>query len=313
MSAITGRVPPVTGRVRAADGVELFTRHWPAQVPGWASALIVHGLAEHTGRYEHVGSHLAEAGVDAFAFDLRGFGQSGGARAWVDRWSRLHEDMAGRIAAIDAAHPGRPVFLYGHSLGGLLVAGYLLTGGDGRPDGGMAAMGPGAATPVDGIGRPLPTAAVVSAPAIAATIPAVQRLAVNLLGRTVPRVMIPNRIPTATLSSIPEVREDYLSDPLNVHRTTTGFGVRAFREQDRVMAGLDQLPIPLLVIHGGLDRLVPVETSAVLAGHPNVTRRVYPGVAHELHNEPQAESVLADVVTWLRGAAPPPLRSSEPR
>jgi alpha-beta hydrolase superfamily lysophospholipase len=307
--------------------VELFTRHWPAQVSAWASALIIHGLAEHTGRYEHVGSHLAEAGVDAFAFDLRGFGRSGGSRAWVDRWGRFHEDMADRIVAIRAAGPGRPVFLYGHSLGGLLVTGYLLEdlddGWGDRAGSGDSNDTPGRGTDNDAPGflsgdgdggsRPMPDAAVVSAPAIAATLPAAQRLAVNILGRVAPRLMVANRIPTATLSSIPAVREDYLADPLNVHRTTAGFGLLAFREQDRVLAGLDRIPVPMLVIHGGLDRLVPVESSEILAGHPNVTRRVYPGVAHELHNEPDADAVLAGVVDWLRHASGPGLPSSGPR
>lgn len=284
MSAIAGRVTPITERVRAADGTELFTRHWPAQVQGWASALIVHGLAEHSGRYEHVGSHLAEEGIDAFALDQRGFGQSGGERAWVDRWSRFHDDLQERVEAIRASHPGQPLLLYGHSLGGLMILGYVLSGVRGDP----------------GPARPRPDALVLSAPAMAATIPLPQRVAVNVLGRLAPRLRVANGIATETLSSIRAVREDYLVDPLNVHRSCVGFGLLGFREQARVVAALDEIPVPTLVIHGGLDRLVPVESSAVLEGHPHVTRRVYRGVAHELHNEPQADEVLSDVVSWAR-------------
>lgn len=283
MSAIAGRVTPITERVRAADGTELFTRHWPSQVRGWASALIVHGLAEHSGRYEHVGSHLAEAGIDAFALDQRGFGQSGGDRAWVDRWSRFHEDLAERVTAIRASHPGQPLLLYGHSLGGLMILGYTLS-----------------AAPGGGPTYPQPDALVLSAPAMAASLPAAQRLAVNVLGRIAPRLRVKNGIATDTLSSIPAVRDDYLADPLNEHSSCVGFGLRAFREQARVVAALDEIKVPTLVIHGGLDRLVPVESSAVLEGHPHVTRRVYNGVAHELHNEPQGDQVLADVVDWAR-------------
>ena len=280
VSVLTGTVQAVTERVRAADGTEIFTRHWPAVTTTWASALIVHGLAEHSGRYEHVGSHFAEDGIDSFALDLRGFGQSGGDRAWVDRWSRFHDDIAERVAAIRASHPGQPLLMYGHSLGGLLVLGYAL----------------------DRVGAARPDAQVLSAPAMAATIPAAQRLAVNVLGRIVPRFQVANGIATDTLSSIPAVRTDYLADPLNHHKSCVGFGLRAFREQARVNARLDDIPVPTLVVHGGLDRLVPVESSAVLTGHPHVTRRVYDGVAHELHNEPQAEAVLEDIVTWVRGA-----------
>lgn len=296
MSAIAGRVTPVTERVRASDGTELFTRHWPSQVRGWASALIVHGLAEHSGRYEHVGSHFAEEGIDTFALDQRGFGQSGGERAWVDRWSRFHDDLAERVAAIRAAHPGQPLVMYGHSLGGLVILGYVLADSNpaGRNPAGRNPAGPNSA------GRPMPDALILSAPAMAATIPAAQRLAVNVLGRVAPRLRVKNGIATDTLSSIPAVRDDYLSDPLNEHTSCVGFGLRAFREQARVVTALDRISVPTLVIHGGLDQLVPVESSAVLQGHPHVTRRVYNGVAHELHNEPQGDQVLAEVVDWTR-------------
>ena len=87
--------------VAARDGTPLLVRHWP--VPdgrAWASLLLVHGLAEHSGRYEHVGAQLAAAGIEAEAFDLRGFGGSGGPRASVDRWSQLHDDLEERVAAV---------------------------------------------------------------------------------------------------------------------------------------------------------------------------------------------------------------------
>src|SRR6476620_10052629 len=74
----------------ARDGTELLVRHWTAPGQPWASVLLVHGLAEHSGRYEHVGQQLAAAGIDPYAFDLRGFGGSGGPRASIDRWSQLH-------------------------------------------------------------------------------------------------------------------------------------------------------------------------------------------------------------------------------
>ena len=77
------------GRVVTSDGIELLTRHWPAADP-WASLLLVHGLGEHSGRYEHVGDHLAAARIDTYAYDQRGNGASGGAKGDIDRWSRFH-------------------------------------------------------------------------------------------------------------------------------------------------------------------------------------------------------------------------------
>jgi acylglycerol lipase len=275
MSAIAGSVDPILERVHAKDGTDIHTRRWPAVGAAWSGFVIVHGLGEHSGRYEHVGSHLAEAGIDTIALDLRGFGLSGGDRAWVDRWSQLHDDVEERLVSIRAAAPGRPLVLYGHSLGGLIVLGYLLDG------------------------RSLPEAAVLSAPAIRATLPAVQRIAVNVLGRIAPKARVANGIPTAALSSSRAVQDDYVSDPLNVHESCVGFGLRAFNEQARVAAALDRLAVPTLVIHGARDTLVPTASSEVLMGRPRVTRRVY-DAAHELHNEPIADVVLGDLVTWVR-------------
>jgi alpha-beta hydrolase superfamily lysophospholipase len=96
------------------------------------------------------------------------------------------------------------------------------------------------------------------------------------------------------------VREKYLSDPLNQHKTTVRFAHAAFAEQRRVAAALDRLSMPTLVVHGGLDRLVPTATSQALDGRHGVTRRVYPGVLHELHNEPAGPKVIDDEVGWIR-------------
>jgi len=131
--------------VAARDGTSLLVRHWPVRSgEPWATMLLVHGLAEHSGRYEHVGGWLADAGIDATGYDLRGFGASGGRRAWVDRWDRHHDDLEERLAEVRTAAGGRPVVVYGHSLGALIAAGYVVAD---EP-------------------RPQPDALVLSAPAI---------------------------------------------------------------------------------------------------------------------------------------------------
>lgn len=266
------------GRVAAADGTELATRHWP--VPGgrrpWARLLLVHGLGEHSGRYEHVGARFAEAGIDASAYDQRGFGASGGRRAWVDRWSRFHDDLAERLAATRNAAAGGPVVLYGHSLGGLVALGYALTD------------------------RPKLDALVLSAPALDADIPAWKRVLARILGVAVPMLEVRNALDTSVLSRDPQVGVRYLTDPLDHHLTTTRLGLEFLREQARCRAALRGLRVPTLVIHGEADRLVPTIASAPLGDVPAVTRRTYPTLRHELHNEPEWASVIDDVIGWLR-------------
>ena len=269
---------PSTAEHRPApDGTRLLARHWAvANGPAWARLLIVHGLAEHSGRYEHVGEQLAAAGIDTHGIDLRGFGASGGQRAWVDRWSQFHDDLEHSMAWLRTLEPTVPLVLYGHSLGGLVCLGYVLDG------------------------RVQPDLLVVSAPAISAAVPAWQKAFVAVLGRVAPGTRVANRLDPGALAKDPAVWARYIADPLNEHRSTVRLGGAAFAEQARVRASLDRLSIPTLVIHGGEDRLVPTATSEPFEGRRAVTRRVYPGVRHELHNEPEGERVIGDVVAWIR-------------
>jgi alpha-beta hydrolase superfamily lysophospholipase len=267
---------------RSRDGLELRTHTWPAVGTTRAHLLLVHGIAEHAGRYPHVASQLASAGITTHGYDQRGFGKSGGHRAYVDRWSQYHDDLEDRLAAVRSAADGLPVILYGHSMGGLTALGYVL------------------ADPP----RPLPDLLVLSAPAIDAAVPAWKRRLADILGGTVPRFAIANTFPAGGLSSDPAVEAAYRADPLAVHRTTTRLGVSLFREQDRVKGALADgasLPVTTYVLHGADDPIVPEWASRTLHGRTNVTRRVYEGLHHETHNEPSGAAVIDDTIAWIVG------------
>ncbi|MDP9252216.1 MAG: lysophospholipase [Chloroflexota bacterium] len=271
----------VTGTARTRDGAELRTLRWPAAGAPRAHLLLIHGIAEHAGRHAHVASRFASAGIETHAFDLRGFGASGGPRAYVDSWSRYHDDVEDQLSVIRAAAGSVPVVLYGHSMGGLIALGYVLT----DPP------------------RPLPDLLVLSAPAIAAIVPQWKRTLADVLGRLMPRFTVPNDLPSGGLSHDPQVEAAYRSDPLNVHRTSARLGMELFHEQSRVLARLVEiraLPIPTYVLHGSEDPVVPISSSASLEGSANVTRRVYPMLRHEMHNEPEAPSVIGDTIAWIR-------------
>jgi alpha-beta hydrolase superfamily lysophospholipase len=269
-------VTSITQRLSVADGTEILVRRWrPAGEP-WAFVLLVHGIAEHSGRYEHVGARLAKAGLDVTAYDQRGFGASGGRRAFVETWTTVHDDLAEQLASVRAHANGRPVAMYGHSLGGLIALGYVLTG------------------------RSRPDFLVLSAPAIEAAIPAWKRAVAKLLARVAPKATVRNALDGADLSRDPAVAEAYFADPLNCHTTTTRFAAEALAEQSRVRSGLSRLSVPTLVIHGDADRIVPVAASVGLEPAAGVTRRIYPDHRHELHNEPDGAAIIDDVVAWLR-------------
>jgi alpha-beta hydrolase superfamily lysophospholipase len=283
-------MPSIVTHATSTDGIDLLVRHWPAdevEAGGawagapWGSVLIVHGLGEHSGRYEHVGDQLAAAGLEAYAYDHRGMGASGGRRGDVERWAQYHDDLGERLAVVRAAATGRPVVLYGHSVGGLITAGYLMSD------------------------RPKPDLAVLSSPALDSALPGWKKALAPVLAKVAPTTSIPNGIKGETISRDPSVAAKTVDDPYCVKASTARFGAEALTEQARVRAGArGGFGLPTLVLHGEDDGLVPAAASEVLATAPGVERRTYPGLRHELHNEPEGPQVVDDIIAWLRAHVP---------
>lgn len=252
-------------------GTELV-RDWEPQGDPRGYIVLVHGLAEHSGRYEQTGSLLSEAGFWVRGFDLIGAGASGGRRWDIDDWGRYHDQVQGHIEW--AREKGRPVILMGHSLGGAIALGYALSD------------------------RPEPDLLVLSAPALAGGA-GWQRALAPVMARLTPSLSIPNPVDGEHLSRDPEVAEAYFADPLVHTSSTCRFGANAFEEIDRLNDEVTSLDIPTYVFHGGDDRLVPTKTSEVLGDLSNVDRKVYPDLRHETLNEPEGPKVVADLVDWL--------------
>jgi len=272
-------MPSTVGTALAADGTELRIRSWRALGVGRPRAivLLVHGFGEHSGRYEHVGDAVALAGYAVDAYDQRGFGASGGRRTWVDIWATVHGDLAGRLAAAREVAEGRPVALFGHSLGGLIVLGYVL--GD----------------------QPKPDLLIVSAPGLEDRLAGWKKRLARALDRVVPRLRIDAGIGRNLLVAGPRPGFVYTEDPLVERATTVHSGALGLAEQERVRTlvdRLDHLPVPTLAVHGADDNLVPPSASARLERLPEVTRIVYPGLRHETHNE-AVSTTVADIAQWL--------------
>jgi acylglycerol lipase len=257
----------------------VFSREWqPHGSPRGAIAL-VHGLGEHSGRYERLAARFTGAGFAVWAIDLRGHGQSPGARGDT-RFAPALEDIDALVARCGASGAGVPVFVYGHSLGALLCVLWLLE----RP-----------AAPVRG--------AVVSAIGLHSALgeQAVKVRAARVLGRAVPKMRVKSGIDPNTLSRDPEVVDAYRRDKL-VHATASlGFGLDALEATEAILEAAPRLTVPLLLIHGAEDALAYASGARALAElAPTVcTLQVYDGLAHEVHNEPEQERVFADVLAWL--------------
>lgn len=267
------------------DGVKQLRRRWVPVAAPRAALLIVHGIGEHSGRYEHVGATFAEAGIDVLAFDQRGFGATEGRRAYVETFDDFLADIEPLVA--DRRALGIPVILMGHSLGGLIATTYLTSG------------------------RPQPDLAVLSAPALSAVVPKWQRVAAPVLGLLAPRLKISADFDGSILSRDETVQTGYENDPLRVPFSTARLGREVFRAMKAVGLTLDRLRLPTYVLQGSDDTLVPPSASAPLAQLPNVTRRVWDGLRHESLNEPEKFEVMAEIVTWLDGHLPSLTTASE--
>jgi len=260
------------------DGTTQLQRRWRAADLGLdaapRSALVaVHGLGEHSGRYDHVGRFLAALGHDVLAFDNRGFGQSGGRRGHVDSFDEFLDDVEDMV--IERRQLGAPVVLFGHSLGGLIAATYVVRG------------------------RPAPDLLVLSSPALDADVPRWQRVVAPVLSRFKPNLFVANNIDPEVLSHDEEVQVAYRDDPLRVGGSTARLGQQVFDAMREASAGTRRVNVPTYVFHGAADRLVPPRASERLAAQDNVTYRLWPGLRHECLNEAARFNVLGELAAWL--------------
>lgn len=258
------------------DGTHELTRRWEASEPR-ANVLIVHGLGEHSGRYEHVGGWLSERGFTVEAFDLIGCGATGGARADIADWTTFLDQIESHLAPM--IDDPLPSVLYGHSMGGLLAAEYLASQ------------------------RPRPDLAVLSAPGLAGGA-AWQRSVAKILSTVIGRASIPSKINGEDLSRDPAVAEAYFADPLVHTKATVRFGDALFRAMDRTRASVGLIEVPTLVIHGTADNIVPIHASEVFESVESAERRTYPDLRHELHNEPEGQEIFGEVIDWIEDHLP---------
>jgi len=249
-----------------------LVREWEPESAPRAHVVLVHGIAEHCGRYERTGSLLADAGFFVRSFDLIGFGGSGGARGDIDDWSRYHDQVQRHVEW--ARQQGGPLILMGHSMGGNLALGYVLAG------------------------RPRPDLLVLTAPALGGGA-TWQRAIAGMVSKIAPKLPVANTLKGEQLSRDPEVGEKYFSDPLVYAKSTTRLGALLFESMDDLTRTCTELDMPTLVLHGAADTIVPPQSTAVLGEIPCVERRLLPNLRHEILNEPEGPEVVQQIVDWI--------------
>jgi alpha-beta hydrolase superfamily lysophospholipase len=266
----------------AQDGIKLYWQEWkPDQNHPCGIVLLVHGIGEHSGRYAHVAQALTDVGYVLLAFDQRGHGRSEGLRG---------DEMMGQICSdtshfLDDAHnryPSLPIFLYGHSLGGALVLYHCIAN------------------------LPNITGVIATAPGLAADkgiSPMTIRL-VKILARVLPKTQIDNGLNRNLLSRDPQVIERYNNDPLVHGKVTARLGFDLLRV-GQVVRESTTFPVPLLLIVGSEDKLIDAkviqEFGKSLEG--DVTVKVWDGLYHEVHNEPEQDQVFDFMIAWMNRVA----------
>jgi len=262
-----------TTTVATPDGTELLLRRWTNPAAD-VRLLLIHGLYEHSGRWDHVGTYFVEHGYDVAMFDLRGHGRTSGPRLDVTPFDLYLDDLELIIATVDTGD--LPLVGYAHSVGGLIATRYATTD------------------------RPQPAAWVWSAPALGSNTPGALVAAGRVIARVAPGARMSDKPKGEDLSSDPAVGEAYLADPLVTFKVTTRSAVATLDAMDITLANLDRITTPGLTIHGTDDRVIPPAASAPLGGAPGVERKLFPGLRHEMHNEPSYEDVLGYADDWYR-------------
>ncbi|MEM7095774.1 MAG: lysophospholipase [Actinomycetota bacterium] len=254
-------------------GTRLLRRQWvPEGVPR-AIIVIVHGIAEHSGRYDAVGRQMADADFGVVSYDQEGHGESGDRRGHVNDFGTFIDDLEDLLA--EARTIGVPIVLCGHSMGGLIAATYAVSD------------------------RPQPDLLVLSGPALGALAPAAQQTFAHKLAQLAPKAHPKLPFDPMVLSRDPGVAEAYTNDPLIKGGGSAALISGLFRAADATGATLDRIRVPTLCLHGRDDELVVPEASAGLEGLPGVERRVLDGLRHEIFNEPEGPEVVQQVIDWI--------------
>jgi alpha-beta hydrolase superfamily lysophospholipase len=275
-----------TGNCTTTDGITLHWRSWaPPQPVGLM--VVIHGLAEHGGRYQETAEAFASNGWAVYVGDLRGHGQSAdvprAGRVHVNRFTDYYRDVEAFIALARKNHAELPLFLLGHSMGGLIAISYVL-----HSPAGLAG-------------------AIISSPALGThpdfKPPALLRLLVSVLDRLAPRLRFPSDLDTNAISRDPEVVRAYVDDPLVSEKVSARWYAEILRAMGRAHADASALQVPMLLMQSGADRLVDPAApkrwaQAAPAGRVELVN--WEGLYHEMFNEPEKKQVRRRTLDWLQ-------------
>jgi alpha-beta hydrolase superfamily lysophospholipase len=261
------------------DGLSLFGQTWQPEDRPRAVVCLVHGMGEHSGRYGYVADRLTKAGYIIFAFDLRGHGRSEGQLGHSPSYEALINDIDFLLGEAEKHFPQLPRFLYGHSLGGNLVLNYVLSR---KPEfKGVVTTGPWLR--------------------LAFEPPRFKIILAQITNYIWPSFSQKSGLDTKALSHDLEVVYAYENDPLGHDHVSARMFNGIYQAGQWALEHASEFSLPLLLMHGGDDKLTSVEASREFADKitKNCTLKIWDGLYHEIHNEPEKEEVFKFLIDWL--------------
>jgi alpha-beta hydrolase superfamily lysophospholipase len=268
------------GFFKGVRDANIYFQSWSPESEPRAILLIVHGLAEHSGRYMNLVNHFVPLGYGVYGIDHLGHGRSDGTRVFVERFEDYTNPLKVYFDMIRHWQPRKPIFLVGHSMGGLISAVYLLDHQaelTGAVLSGAAVKVPNNITPV----------ILYVGKVLSALMPKF-----GLLG-----------LDAAGICRDPAVVQAYVSDPLvYTGKTTARLAAEMLKAMQYVSAEATRITLPIMMVQGSADRLVDPAGSqmlyeAVSSAYKEI--RIYDGFYHEVFNEPEHDKVLRDIEIWL--------------
>lgn len=275
----TFQVPQLENTFCGAHGLSLFYQAW--YPPGTAKAVLalVHGFGEHCDCYATVTTALTQAGYVIFGFDNQGHGRSEGQRGHINRWQDYRDNVSAFLAKVRQHEPNLPLYVLGHSLGGLIVLDFVLN----EPVGitGIIISGP----PIRPVGIAKPYLVAIA----------------RVLSGIWPRFSMEVGAGANALSRDPDVLQKMENDPLKHSMATVRWGTECLVAIAAVRRNIAKLQVPILLIHGSADKVNDVKGSEEIFSRITIdkTLKIYPGSYHEPHNDLDRNQVMNDVVEWL--------------
>lgn len=269
-------------RFKTQDGLKLFAQWWtPRPGPSKAAVIIVHGLKDHSRRYAETAQKLTQSNYSVYAFDLRGHGDSEGQRVWVDSFEDYVNDLQKFYDIVQKKEPNKPVFLFGHSMGGAIVTMFSLR--KSRPVAGM----------------------VLSAPALKLDVGSFTTGSTKYLVAPLLPTLAVLKLKEEDFSRDPKVVEDINKDPLIYHDAGPAkTASELFKAVDSIQENMAKIETPFITLHGQNDLLTMYEGSTDLfqiSKAKGKSLKLYQQAYHDLLHEPEKEKVFNDMLTWLEG------------